>query len=131
MERYYVMIDAGKTIDHNTKFFSVVVGSSARCQKHLQWLRLYCWQHNIYFAIRSRETDIFMLRIAESLGTKLHYIPKLEVKVSPLVAHIKNHNSTPSMPPVTASAVSLRQKTDPKFFLLCNTSSRKRLTYKT
>ena len=131
METYYVMIDEPETITMKSKFFTVVVGESERCQRKLNWLRQWCWEHNVYFAKRSHSTDVFMLNIAASLNTKVYLIPKLQIKVSLLVAHIRNHNCTPVMPPVSPQAIYQRELLDPKFYLICNTSSRKRNTYKT
>lgn len=131
MDRYYIMIDEPGVISMKSKFFTVAVGDTPRCKRQLEWLRKWCWENNAFFAIRSHSTDVFMLNIAESLGTKVYLIPKLSVKVSALVAHIKNFNCTPVMPPTGHNEVYLRKQTDPKFYILCNTSSRKRLTYKT
>lgn len=129
METYYVMIDEPETITMKSKFFTVVVGESERCQRKLNWLRQWCWEHNVFLAQRSHTTDVFMLNIAESLNTKLYLIPKLQIKISPLVAHIKNHNCTPMMPPDNPQAIFQRKQTDPKYYLFCNTSSRKRNTF--
>lgn len=128
MERYYIMIDEPNEITIRSKFFTVAVGDTPRCQRQLEWLRAWCWEHNVYFMLRSHATDLFMLNIAASLNTKVYLIPKLLVKIAPLVAHIKNFNCTPVMPPSGANEVYLRKQTEPKYFLLCNTSSRKRLT---
>lgn len=111
-----------------TKFFTVAVGDTPRCQRSLEWLRAWCWEHGAYFAMRSAYTDKFMLNIAESLNTKVYLLPNLLVKVQPLVAHIRNFNCTPNMPQVNPQEVYFRQKTDPKFFFICNTSCRKRST---
>lgn len=78
--------------------------------------------------MRSHDTDLFMLSIAQSLNTKVFLLPNLEIKVAPLVAHIMNFNCTPAMPFVKPQEVYFRKKTDPKYLLLCNTSCRKRST---
>lgn len=128
MLRYYILIDEPGTITMETKFFTVAVGETERCKKALGWLRKWCWEHGAYFAMRSSYTDKFMLNIAESLNTKVFLLPNLLVKVQPLVAHIRNFNCTPNMPPTNPQEVYLRKQTDPKYLLLCNTSSRKRST---
>lgn len=128
MERYYVLIDEPNELTVNSKFFTVIVGDTPRCKRQLEWLRAWAWEHGCYFMLRSRATDLFLLNIAESFGTKVHLIPKLLVKIAPLVAHIKNFNCTPSMPPTNPQEVYLRKQTDPKYLLLCNTSSRRRAT---
>lgn len=128
MERYYIMIDEPNEITIHSKFFTVAVGDTPRCHRQLEWLRAWCWEHNVYFMLRSHATDLFMLKIAASLNTKVYLIPKLLVKIAPLVAHIKNFNCTPVMPPSCTNEVYLRKQTEPKYFLFCNTSSRKRLT---
>lgn len=128
MERYYVLIDEPNELTVNSKFFTVIVGDTARCKRQLEWLRAWAWEHDCYFMLRTRVTDYFLLKIAESFGTKVYLIPKLLVKIAPLVAHIKNFNCTPSMPPTNPQEVYLRKQTDPKYFLFCNTSSRRRAT---
>lgn len=128
MERYYVLIDEPAQVTLQSKFFTIAVGDTERCQRQLEWLRSWAWEHGCYFMLRSRATDVFMLRIAESLNTKVHLIPKLACKISALVAHIKNFDCTPNMPEVSPQEVYLRKQTDPHYYLLCNTSSRKRPT---
>ena len=128
MERYYVMIDEPNTITMQSKFFNVIVGSSERCQRQLQWLKQWCWEHQVFFDVRSHTTDTFMLKIAASLNTKVYLLPKLEVKISTLVAHIKNYNCTPMMPPEPKGTLYFRQQTDHHLYFLCNTTSRKRNT---
>lgn len=129
MERYYVLIDAGQEIDHSTKFFHVAVGSTQKCLDNLIWLQQWCKEHNCYFKMRSEETDTFLLRIAESLGTKVYCLPSIEVKVRPLVAHLKNFNRTPEIPPERAGFSYFRKQIDHKFYLSCHTSCRARHTY--
>lgn len=131
MDTYYILIDEPNEITLQSKFFTVAVGSTPRCQRQLEWLRSWAWEHGCYFLKRSRETDMFMLKISDSLNTKVYLIPKLLCKISTLVAHIRNFNCTPSMPPSSPQEVYLRKQTDPKYLLLCNTSSRKRPTSKT
>lgn len=128
MDRYYVLIDEPAQLTLQSKFFTVAVGETERCKRQLEWLRAWAWEHGCYFMLRSRATDLFMLNIAESLGTKVHLIPKLSCKISALVAHIKNFDCTPNMPPSNPQEVYFRKETDHKYYLLCNTSSRRRAT---
>lgn len=131
MDRYYVLIDEPNQLTLQSKFFTIAVGESERCKRQLEWLRAWAWEHGCYFMLRSRATDLFMQNIAESLGTKVHLIPKLLCKISALVAHIKNFDCTPNMPAAGPQEVYFRKQTEPKYYLFCNTSSRERTTLKT
>ena len=120
----YVMLECQGQITANLKRFDVIVGTTKRDQRQLLWLHAWCKSHDIYLQKRSEETDTFVCRIAESLGTKIHYLPKLECKISVMVAHIRNHKCTPSMPPERSGYSYFRERVDHNFFLQRNTSCR-------
>lgn len=122
------MIEEPAAISLQSKFFYVTVGATEREQRQLDWLKDWCQSNNVFLQIQSEATDAFRLKIADSLGVVIYEMPRLNVRVSTLVAHIKANNATPNMPPESLSIAKFRERVTHSPRHSCNTSCRVRLT---
>lgn len=103
MTSIYIYIEAGRVIDASTKFFKVEVGTGRQSNRDYLFMLGFAMSRNYYFEIQSRETDEFLYKIAQSLGTypaplTLEALNIQHVRVRDLVRAIKKSEKAASKP---------------------------------
>lgn len=70
MTRYHYYINAGRTIDQNSIFYKIAVGTSQQCQRDFSFLKKYAADHGHYFEIVSANSSDFFVKALKSIEKK-------------------------------------------------------------
>lgn len=120
MKTTYLLIDAGREISEESKFFAVSVGNSKLEKGMCAWLKRWSSERGHFFEKYDHQVTEFVFNIAESLGTKVFLMGIQRFPITTLVHHIRKFNSTPSKAPMTSNCVQLMRAIDPKYFFKTN-----------
>lgn len=70
MNHYYLYIETGAVVDGSARFFKVAVGASRQANRGFLYLVARAASCGHYFELVSDETDVFLEKIAHSLGLR-------------------------------------------------------------
>lgn len=121
MTSIYIYIEAGRVIDDSTKFFKVEVGTGRQSNRDYLFMLGFAVSRNYYFEKQSRETDEFLYKIAQSLGTyptplTLEALNIQHVRVRDLVRAIKKSEKAAAKPIVRNNIEHQRDFLDSNYF---------------
>lgn len=116
MTHYYYLIEASKTIDTNTKFFRIGVGTSAQANKDYLFTLAYCLSHGFFFELVSEATDTFVYNVAKSLNCQLADLNITMVPIRDYVRSVKHLGTSPAIHPKSAASIHQRCLVDSNFY---------------
>lgn len=71
MSHLYYYIEAGSSLDLESRFLIVSVGRGVQADRDYLFLLAYAVEHGCYFELRSAASSVFVSRVADSLGVFL------------------------------------------------------------
>lgn len=93
MTHYWIYIATGATIDQNTKFYKVGVGTSHQCQRDFAFLAKYAADHGHYLALTNLQSSEFLLKVIKSINKNLSCIRFMPIR--DLVRSIRQSSGVP------------------------------------
>lgn len=117
MTHYYMMIDAPKSIDRNSKFIKIKVGASRQGIKDLEYIEQWANNNGAFLHVSDEECSEFINKIALSLSMRVFELPAMVISSSALLHYIKEHNATPVIPDQGREATKLKEILIPTRYL--------------
>lgn len=93
MTHYWIYIATGATIDENTKFYKIGVGTSHQCQRDFAFLSKYAADHGHYLSLTNYQTSEFLMKVIKSIKKDLSCIRFMPIR--DLVRSIRQSNDVP------------------------------------
>lgn len=116
MKSKYLFIDEPGELTAKSKIFNVWVGQNEKDKKAIQFLKRYSQEKGLYLEIWSNEVSSFILNVAKSFNTKVHFLDTQDISVTDLVQSIKKSGQSPSIKPPSSTCIYLRMQTSSNYF---------------
>lgn len=117
MTHYYLYIEAGLSIDSNSRFYKVGIGESeVQCKKRA-WLESYAYEHGHFFVRWSLDAVEFLARCLESVNKDLFDV--LTVKADDICAFFNGTGDEPAFYQSALNRHRLLKQIDPSYYTSC------------
>ena len=116
MTKKYLLIVAGREIDHESRFVWVGVSSTPSGTKERDYLTAWAARMGYYFHVYDELQATFLDRIAQSLSMPVYSLPFRIYTAKCLVRLLRSCKQLPDATEFGRSAAKLREKIDPTYY---------------